>query len=227
MTGTLSRRLWAILLVVGAPLVWTAPAWATTTALWHMDELTGTTMTDSSGGGNDGTIVNGGGTNPILGAAGYRGTSYSFDGTSVGGYVDIPSSAGLNPKGADLRLTAHVNFTVLPSVDYDLMRKGLSTTRGGDYKMEILSSGYAHCYFKGSKGRGFGITKARVINNGAWHTIQCVKTATTVQVIVDGRAKTRTVTVGTISNTSHLFVGAKPGDDYYHGLLDEMQVDIG
>ncbi len=224
MTGRPSRRLWAISLAIAAPLFWAAPAWGATTAWWQMDEPPGALVMLDSVGGNNGTIVDGGG-NPTLNSS-----YYSFNGTSDGGYVDVPSSSALNPGASTLTLTVLVNFTNLPTlpvVDYDLMRKGLSTTRGGDYKMEILSSGYAHCYFKGSKGRGFGITKARVINDGTWHTIQCVKTATTIQVIVDGKPRTRTVTVGSISNKSHLFIGAKPGDDFYNGLLDDVKVGIG
>ncbi len=197
-------------------------------ALWHMDESPGaTTMADSSGNGNNGTIQYGTSNpqNPTLGVPGFTGTGYSFNGSNLGGYVQVPAAADLNPGSANLTLTAHVNFTTLPGVDYDIIRKGLSTTAGGDYKMEILSSGYAHCWFRGSK--GLGITKAVALNNGAWHTIKCIKTATSIQLVVDGTTKTAAATIGSIANASDVFVGAKPGDDFYNGVLDEVSIAVG
>src|SRR5690242_18566839 len=103
---------------------------ATAAALWHMDNPSA--MTDSSGNGNNGTAT------AITSVAGSSGKGYHFNGkTSI---VNVPDADSLDPGTANLRLTAHVRFTVAPSKsvgDYDLIRKGLAGTKGGDWKMEI------------------------------------------------------------------------------------------
>ena len=61
---------------------------STVAALWHMDETSGTTMADSSGHGNNGTLHN-----VTLGAAGKYGKSYTFGGSKAKSYVEVPNSA--------------------------------------------------------------------------------------------------------------------------------------
>jgi chitodextrinase len=191
-------------------------------ALWHMDETSGTVMVDSAGS-NDGTLHS-----VQLNQPGALGKAYGFNGSSS--YVSVPSSGSLNPGSHDITLSAKVKFSLLPpgggAADYDLLRKGLSTTAGGDYKMEIVSSGKTLCLFRGS-GTQVQLTGGPNLANGAWHTISCEKTATSVRLIVDGAVKaSKSATVGTISNSSPLYVGAKPNDDWYIGLLDEVFVKV-
>ena len=70
-------------------------------ANWNMDEPAGsTTMLDSSGNGNNGTLKNG----VQAGVPGETGTAYLFSGQS---YVDVPSSNSLNPG------TARADISVL------------------------------------------------------------------------------------------------------------------
>src|SRR5689334_11920617 len=68
----------------------TSPSTSTVAALWHMNEPKGaTTMIDSSGNGNNGTLLSG----VQAGVPGFKGTAYSFSGQS---YVDVPNSPTLN-----------------------------------------------------------------------------------------------------------------------------------
>jgi hypothetical protein len=124
-------------------------------------------------------------------------------------------------------MTAYVSFTSPPSDsvgDYDLIRKGLSNTEGGDYKMEILGSGKAFCYFRGSSGSE-SIENGPNLADGAWHKIQCIKTSSSVSLVVDGKQYTQSVTVGSISNSAKLAIGAKAeGGDWYLGLMDEVSI---
>lgn len=192
-----------------------------TVALWHMDELSGT-MVDSAPAGS--VADNGTPTNVVQGVPGAVGTAYHFKGSTDQSYVTVPHSADLTPGSADFSFSAKVNFTVNPSpevVDYDLLRKGLSTTTGGDYKMEILQSGKAFCQWKGSAGNT-SITSTNPVPLGGWHTIMCTKTASTVKIKVDSVLKTKTFTVGSITNTAALFIGAKPNADEYLGDMDEV-----
>lgn len=203
-----------------------APANAgTPAALWHMDELTGQ-MIDSSGHGNNGTLS---GTVAQAQVPAVSGFAYRFTGPKAA--VTVPSSASLNPGSANITLTVHANFTALPSSDYDMIRKGLSTTTGGDYKLEVLDTGRVFCLFRGStKVQKTASKNQPKINDGSYHTLQCVKTSNSVEVFVDGVSYgSKSGTAGSISNTDDLVVGAKntSGDDQYNGLMDEVEVDVG
>lgn len=191
---------------------------AGTVALWHMDETSGTVMHDAVGGHN-GTIFS-----AQLGVPGFAGTAYGFSGKA---YVSVPSAADLNPGSANMTVTLHVRTTSAPATpDWDLIRKGLYTTAGGEFKMEYQPSGQASCGFNGSANYG-ELMAGPPINDGKWHTVQCVKTATAIKVIVDGVSYSKTVTIGTIANTSAVPIGARPGSEYFQGALDEGSLQIG
>jgi len=195
---------------------------ASVVGLWRMDETSGTTAIDSSGNGNSGVL-----SNIALVTPGFDGTggAYSFNGTSS--KVLIPNSASLNPGTANVSVTVHVLFTAKPtgSGDYDLLRKGKSVY----YKIEIASSGQARCQFHGSAG-GSGLVFGPNLADGRWHTIMCTKTATSISGIVDGTStKSKTVTIGSITNTVALSLGGKAegNQDLYPGVMDEVSIAFG
>ena len=112
-----------------------SPAWAELLkgADWQMNETSGQ-MIDSSANNNDGTpkdVVR-------------TGSAYGFNGSTS--YVAVPDSDSLNPEESDITLSAGVKVTDKPMDDdsYDIVRKGLVTTPGGDYKMEIKRGGRLH-----------------------------------------------------------------------------------
>jgi hypothetical protein len=199
---------------------------ATTAALWHMENPS--VMTDSSGNGNNGT------TTGITSVAGVSGKAYHFNGRNS--VVTVPDSPSLNPANANLKIIARVRFTVVPSAavgDYDLVRKGLAGTAGGEWKMEIFppagnTSGTAFCLFQDVNQKTASIRDTRNLADGAWHTISCVKTATAVKVIVDGVTRSTPASLGSISNTKPLTVGAKSGGgNQFLGDMDEVSIQVG
>jgi Concanavalin A-like lectin/glucanases superfamily/Ig domain of plant-specific actin-binding protein len=190
-------------------------------ALWHMDETSGATMFDSAGTHN-GTLHS-----TQMGLPGFTGTSYGFNGSSS--YVDVPSTDDLNPGNADITFTIHFKSAGTappPPADWDIFRKGLYTTHGGEWKMEFQQSGQASCGFKGTGGYAELVAGPK-INDGRWHTISCVKTSTAIQVVGDGQAFSKAATLGSITNTTDVAIGARPGSDWYAGQLDEASVQIG
>jgi hypothetical protein len=215
----------AIVMSLALTLLAAVPAHAgTTVAQWNMDELSGTTMVDSSGMGNDGTT-----SNVTFGAPGFTGApgdyAYSFDGSSSN--VVVPPSAELNPGSSDISITARVKTTFRAgtgSFDFDIIRKG------GGYKIELYLKGglsQARCVFKGSLGK-VGFQAGPDLIDGAWHTIVCSKTSTTVSITVDGTTYARSGAVGSISNRQPVAVGFQTaGLDYYHGLLDDVSIVVG
>jgi Concanavalin A-like lectin/glucanases superfamily len=193
-----------------------------------MDERAGSsTMLDSSGLGNNGTSLNVAEGRPgVTAASDPTDLAFGFDGATS--YVKVPDSPSLDPGSSNLSITASVNFAQSPgaNLDYDVLRKGLAATAGGDFKMEIFDTGQAFCLFKGSIGVG-RIKNGPDLSDGRWHSLECVRTDTTVELTVDGTTYRKAASVGSIANGSALYIGAKPGDDYMDGLIDEVQLDVG
>ena len=218
------RNLLLLVAAVAASLTFCGLAYAATyRALWSMEDPT--TLTDSSGNANNGT------TTDITSTDGFIGNGYHFNGSSSRAVV--PSSDSLNPGLANIQITTHLRFTKPPSAavgDYDVIRKGLSNSAGGDYKMEILArdnrlKAKAFCLFKDSSGKVGSLVNGPNLADGRWHTVSCTKTATSVQLTVDGTTYANQVVIGSISNTQPLSIGAKAdGGDWYLGDMDEVSV---
>ena len=202
-----------------------SPAWAVLlkAADWQMDETSGQ-MLDSSGNNNNGTpkdVVR-------------TGSAYVFNGSTS--YVLVPDSDSLDPAGKDITLSAGVKVTDTPMDDdsYDIVRKGLVTTPGGDYKMEIKRAadptvGKLHCLFKGDGGT-VDIVAPQDIVDGNGHKLECIKTSTSVVARVDGKSgSTKAGSAGSIANGSAVLVGAKtadPLDDTFDGSMAFVSIDI-
>lgn len=218
----------AVLSAAGLAAAATQPAVAATPpgAIWHLDETTpGAQAIDSSGNGNHGTLHG----DVVIGQTGRLGTAYSFE--TPGAWVEVPSSTSLNPGKRNFAFSASVNFTVAPGpgVTYDIIRKGLSATSGGEYKLEIVNGGRVKCETKDSARRRIVITGPNVsLADGTWHQVGCARVGSSWQVIIDGKVKSKTVTLGSVSNTKTLAIGSKYGqDDGTPGLVDEVRVTIG
>jgi len=211
-------------LVVALALLMASPAWAVLlkAADWQMNETSGR-MIDSSGNNNNGTPTD------VV----QKRSTYVFNGSTS--HVAVPDNDSLDPAKKDITLTARVRVTDAPMDDdsYDVVRKGLSGTIGGDYKMEIKSTadptvGKLNCFFGGNVGK---VSKAanRDIVDGNWHTLECIKTSNSVVARVDGRGGTETGAAGSISNRKEVLVGAKtasPFDDVFDGSMDFVSIDI-
>ena len=142
-----------------------------------------------------------------------------------------PSSASLNPGSATFSVTVHLKTSTVTTYDSaDVIRKGLSTNSATFWKVEIRPSSAGltakvPCYFWGSSTRASLYATPNVVD-GAWHTIQCIKQPGSIAIVFDGRLRTETATVGSISNSADLTIGAKSfDDDGYTGLVDEVSVD--
>jgi hypothetical protein len=210
--------------VTAIVLLTAGPVWAAQLASWQMNE-TAPPMIDSSPFGNHGTEMSG---------VTMTGSTYVFNGATS--YVRVPDNGSLDPLDADITITALVmlNGSTMDDDSYDIFRKGLASSSGGDYKMEIKrmrgdpSIGKLNCVFRGTTNVPKIATRPNLLASPGWHTLQCRKTATAVQAIVDGRAFTKTVAAGPIDNDQSGMVGAKsPTDDNFDGSIDFITIDIG
>jgi hypothetical protein len=198
-------------------------------ALWHMDD-TGTTMVDALGG-HHGTL-----SNVQTGLAGAAGTAFGFNGANS--YAFVPQSDSLSAVGRTVTLSflmkaapgARPNAAV--EQDWDLMRSAGQYYDGDEYKVEYNPNATVLCAFKGNAGyREVFSSAAKPLDDGAWHTIECTKTATQVKTVVDGVTTSATVTIGTIVITKGLLFGAHPAtsgtsgaSEWFKGQLDEASI---
>jgi Concanavalin A-like lectin/glucanases superfamily len=231
----MQRIILTTLVATGIALAPAAAAQAAVVASWQMDEASGaTTMKDSAslGGTNNGAIHNV--RTGVPGLAGGR--AYQFGGATS--YVEVPDDAALDPGAADITLSATIKADniAMPDDSYDLVRKGVTTTAGGDWKMEIHRAadptvGRLLCVFKGVVGGSMVAVQRNAsvdVIDGAKHTLKCVKTATKVTAIVDGKSFSTTKAAGSIANDQPVIVGAKSAsDDVLQGVLDAVTVNIG
>ena len=216
-----------LVLVAGAVAGFVPAAGASTpVAVWHMDESAGATTMRDAVDGHDGTLQN-----VQAGAPGYQGSGYKFNGSNS--VAVVPASGDFNPGRANISFVVHVNFTTVPSaavVDYDLLR---GPTRGA-YKMEIVArnnrtTAKALCFFQGSGGKA-NLVAGPNLADGRWHTLECRKTSSAIQLVVDGAVFTKSASVGSLTNTDPVSLGAKSyrgGGDWYQGLMDEVSISIG
>jgi hypothetical protein len=180
---------------------------------------------DSSAYGNDG-IKQGA---PTTGLPGHRGTSYSFG--TPGSWIDVPSTDALNPGTRNFAMSAWLKFRSAPTGHgtIDIIRKGLSFTRTGEYKLEIIYGGVIRCTTKDVQGREYRISSwGRPVTDGRWHEVSCARTDRSWTVRVDGWSRSKLVRLGAVSNTMPLSIGSKYGlQDAHPGRVDEVRLRVG
>jgi Concanavalin A-like lectin/glucanases superfamily len=208
----------ALGLLMASPAAWAALVKA---ADWRMNERSGR-MIDSSRNHNHGSpkhVVR-------------TGSTYVFNGSTS--RVAVPDDKSLDPaaRGITLRASVRVAGRGLDDDSYDVVRKGLSGTPGGHYKMEIIRTdptvGNLYCLFKGTKGKVNRLAQPDIVDR-KWHTLACTKTRNSVVARVDGRSYTRRGSAGSISNQKEVLIGAKttnPLDDVFHGSMNRVSIDI-
>lgn len=241
----LSRRVGRALLSIAVPLASVVvlvavskPADAaatTTTGFWSMDEPPGaTTLVDSSGRGNHGSI----GPDVQLGALYDGATGHRFPGISPTApparpeHINtIPHSPSLNPDAAEYAVT--VRYRTTKSFG-NILQKGQNGITGGYWKFE-QPNGIVKCLFKGSNGERRTAGSITPLNDGQWHTVRCERTATSVTMYVDGVRRSRILgSTGTIANNWQMTVGGKGycdqievTCDYFVGDIDFVRIEKG
>jgi hypothetical protein len=178
---------------------------STVIADWQMNEPAGASVMTDSAGNHDGTI----GSGITTGGGVYR-----FSGT---GEVSVPDAPDLDPGLRSFEIIARVAVAPKNRSDYSVVQKGLYH-QGGQWKMQVTWN-VAICTF------GELIVNGPLLTGGLFHTVECVRNPTNIQVVVDGRTVTKQGTVGNLTNSFPVTVGGKPPNhqdshDYFVGQMD-------
>jgi hypothetical protein len=179
---------------------------------------------DSSGNGNDGTVRGG----VAMGVPGHTGTAFDFH--SPGSWVEVPSSDSLNPGTADFTVSAWVNSDTTPGSgqSYEVVRKGLGGTSGGQFDLQIVNHGYAKCIAKDSSGKSESLRGPAIrVTDGQWHSLACSRTGSTWSVTVDGTTVSTQAGLGSIANTKSLAIGSRYGNGHnVLGAVDDVELSF-
>ncbi len=190
-------------------------------ASWEMNDAAGsTTVADSSASDLTGILQ---------GGVSATGSTLSFSGSGV---VTVSGSGDLSLGAQPFTMESRLRFTTVPSAavgDYDILRG----TPGGGWRLEIVprkkhTVAVAACGYAGSKASVL-LTGGPHLADGEWHVVRCVKTDTSVTLLVDGAvAALRTIAIGSVTTKAPLAMGAKPtGDDPFTGDLDYVRIWVG
>lgn len=220
--------------LVSASLVGTAFAAAPAGGDWQLDEVDGTTLVDLAGTPDSGATFGEGVTRTTF-ADGNRGLTF----TKLGN-VTIPHSADLRPGAADVTLDIRVKPN--GGGDQNVFQKGQFAATSQMIKMEIVGNSW-NCIFRGSNGdfrvgnggsptRPESIAKDTLVK-GRWQTVQCVKKADRIALVVNGVEKAyANVAVGNLDTFGKpVTIGGKVNCgthcDYFGGAVDYARFTIG
>jgi len=193
---------------------------------WRLGESSGTTMTDSSGNGHDGTYVN----TPTLGQTGAvpGNTSALFTAASTQRGV-VTDRAALDITGA-LTLEAWVNCASYSS-NRGVIAKYVTTSNQRGYVMTVNGSGNVLTVFSSNGSATKVTTTAAVIGLNTWRHVAVVYIpSTSIEIYIDGVSSildTTSIPAAIFSNTADLWIGLQAISavgNSWDGLLDECAV---
>jgi hypothetical protein len=194
---------------------------------WPMYEGSQTTVHDTSGQHNNGTLQGG-----AQWSSGYFGSGLTFDGNT--GQVDVPDSASLEPSSA-ITVAAYVKAASAPGVNKYIIDKGASDCIAASYGLYTGGNGGLRFYF--SQNGGFTYYPSpdagTGIWDGKWHFVVGTYDGSNVRLYVDGsQVGSGTPASGAIgyglgtSNDLEIghYGGPCPQSDNFAGSIDEPTV---
>ncbi|MGZ4414023.1 MAG: LamG-like jellyroll fold domain-containing protein, partial [Gaiellaceae bacterium] len=179
-------------------------------AAYAFDEGSGTTVSDLSGNGNNGTLAN-----TSWATTGKYGGALSFNGTSS--RVTIPDSASLHLSGA-MTLEAWVKPTTVSSAWRDVIEKG-----NDDYYLMGTSDHSGVPGGGGTIGVTYGTT---TLTSNTWTHLAVTYDKTTISLYVNGtQVSTLADTANLATSTDALTIGSDPFyGQYFSGLIDDLRI---
>lgn len=144
-----------------------------------------------------------------------------------------PTKSDLNPVGREFAVTVVFRLpgdtSALPDTP-NLAQKGFWGD-AAQWKMQLKPDVAAiQCRFKGTLGARLLTSTVTGVDDTAWHTATCWRAGGKVGVTVDGIDTSATVSVGDITNSRQMLIGAKSltsSTDQFTGDIDYVAVAMG
>jgi hypothetical protein len=183
-------------------------------AVYSFNEGSGTTVHDSSGNGNNGTLQGG----AAWTTSGRYGNAISFNGTNA--YVNVPNSSSVQLTTA-MTLEAWINPTLRNGVWRDVIYKGndkyyleADSTSGKPVAGGILGGSYGEIYGPSA------------VTTNTWTHLAGTYDGATLRLYVNGvqvnsRAQTGAIA---ISTNALQFGGDSIYGQYFQGTIDEIRI---
>ena len=188
--------------------------------LWHFDEGSGATASDSSGNLNDGTLMGGTGW-----TGGMSGQALSFDG--INDYVDCGSVLQLDAVGEfTVEFWIWVDILPFPTGWQGIIARGNGTQRT-PWIFSNQNNSNLYIQFETIVG---GVSDCSLITDdltaGQWNHVAFTWDGGTVVSYIDGLAGPTDPTTGSVlANTdASLKFGYIPSYAYFDGLIDEVSI---
>ena len=183
--------------------------------LWHFDEGEGTTTVDSSGYGNNGTLVNG----PVWHDGKVGNNALSFDG--VDDYVDCSQGTNLNITDA-ITIEAWVYPTASSYDQWDaILAKG-----GSSYRLHMHDNQFdLGLSIVGQPNQNLDAGSVFVQNQ--WTHVAGTYNGTIMKIYINGTLANSIAVSGAIKTNDYpLWIGdnSQVPDRYFNGLIDEVTI---
>ncbi len=184
-----------------------------TVALWHMNDASGASVTDSSGNSNTGTAT---GTTITTGKFG---NARSFNGSSD--YITVTDSISLKPSRITMEVWIKTSVTGVEQMIID--KYNMSSPYQG-YGLWVNSSNKIGCWVGGSNWTTGSIT----VTDGVWHYVACSYDGTNTYVYVDGKLDAFQAQTASLSYAKDLSIGRGSSPTasgyFFPGLIDEIRI---
>ncbi len=221
------RRLPRILVLILASAIFAAPAAASggIVGQWKLDEGQGTTVADSSGNGNNGTLFGN-----VNWTNGVTGSALDFvDGASG---VHISDNSALEPASA-VTVSAWIAHASSPGAYRYIVAKGANGCHAASYGLYTGPNGGLEFYISRQQGIVYATSPdaGTRVWDGRWHLAVGTFDGTTLRLYVDGvEAGSGTVYPGNLqyalANSNDLYIGDYPGCSTlgFQGNIDEVTI---
>ena len=199
------------------PLVAASPN-GSLVGLWHFDEGMGSTASDSSGNGNDGTL-----------SGGKFGNALSFDG--VGDYVEVPDSSSLDITGS-ITLEAWIYRTKSNNWQ-GIISKFQGEINQRSYLLYLDTTNKLRMFVSddGTQASREWVDSTEIVPLNEWTHVAGTFDGSDLKLYINGEDKTGVVQddVSSIhSGTAPVIIGdfTQPGPTHYYfgGIIDEVRI---
>lgn len=188
---------------------------------WPLDNGSGTTATDVSTNGNNGTLTNG----PTW-TTGQIGSAVDFDGTND--YINAGTDASLVfTSKRTLSAWIYIDGTMVNGDTYRIIYKHSSGDTNAYYGLSVGHNGFGIKLTSYQGGGGGNISSSAFLNAGQWYHVAATFDQPTVSLYINGALDSTqqdTVGGGYASGSGTTYIGGISGEGYFNGKIDEVRV---